>query len=377
MLATVVKLIARRLLAAIPILLVVSALLFCVLRLLPVDPAAMSLPPNATIEEVEAKRREMGLDKPLPQQYLIWLADALHGDFGRSIALRREAGSLVAATLPATIQLALCAMVIAGVLGVGGGLLLFHVRGTLLEPVADLLSVLLLSIPEFLWGLILLFVFGVALQLLPFTGEVSPGLPIPHVTGFLLLDSLLVGRLDVFLSACSHLILPAVALGLAFSPTIMRVLRSSLFDIYHEDYIAQARLRGLSKSRILLRHALKNASLPTLTLAGVQFGILFSGTLLVEVIYSYPGMGNLMVDAVRNADLPLIQAIGLTYCIVVLIVNTMIDGLYIVLNPKLSQGPIDRRYRAAFALGVGAKVAVGDRVAETNVHRRPRAPSVP
>ncbi len=335
MLATVLKLIARRLLAAIPILLVVSALLFCVLRLLPVDPAAMSLPPNATIEEIEAKRREMGLDKPLPQQYLIWLADALHGDFGRSIALRREAGSLVAATLPATIQLALCAMVIAGILGVGGGLLLFHVRGTLLEPMADLVSVLLLSIPEFLWGLILLFVFGVALQLLPFTGEVSPGLPIPHVTGFLLLDSLLVGRLDVFLSACSHLILPAVALGLAFSPTIMRVLRSSLFDIYHEDYIAQARLRGLSESRILLRHALKNASLPTLTLAGVQFGILFSGTLLVEVIYSYPGMGNLMVDAVRNADLPLIQAIGLTYCVVVLIVNTMVDGLYVVLNPKL------------------------------------------
>jgi peptide/nickel transport system permease protein len=335
MLATVLKLIARRLLAAIPILLVVSALLFCVLRLLPVDPAAMSLPPNATIEEVEAKRREMGLDKPLPQQYLIWLADALHGDFGRSIALRRDAASLVAATLPATIQLALCAMVIAGILGVGGGLLLFHLRGSWLEPVADLFSVLLLSIPEFLWGLILLFVFGVALQLLPFTGEVSPGLPIPHVTEFLLLDSLLVGRLDVFLSACSHLILPAVALGLAFSPTIMRVLRSSLFDIYHEDYIAQARLRGLSVSRILLRHAFKNASLPTLTLAGVQFGILFSGTLLVEVIYSYPGMGNLMVDAVRNADLPLIQAIGLTYCVVVLIVNTMVDGLYVVLNPKL------------------------------------------
>jgi peptide/nickel transport system permease protein len=335
MAATVVKLIARRLLAAIPILLVVSALLFCVLRLLPVDPAAMSLPPNATIEEVEAKRREMGLDKPLPQQYLIWLSGALHGDFGRSIALRRDAASLVAATLPATIQLALCATVIAGILGVGGGLLLFHLRGSLLEPVADLFSVLLLSIPEFLWGLILLFVFGVALQLLPFTGEVSPGLPIPHVTGFLLLDSLLVGRLDVFLSACSHLILPAVALGLAFSPTIMRVLRSSLFDIYHEDYIAQARLRGLSESRILLRHALKNASLPTLTLAGVQFGILFSGTLLVEVIYSYPGMGNLMVDAVRNADLPLIQAIGLTYCVVVLIVNTTVDGLYVVLNPKL------------------------------------------
>jgi peptide/nickel transport system permease protein len=335
MIATVVKLMARRLLAAIPILLVVSALLFCVLRLLPVDPAAMLMPPTATIAEVEAKRREMGLDRPLPQQYLIWLNDALHGNFGRSIVFRREAGSLVAATLPVTIQLALAAMVLAAVLGVGGGLVLFHVRGTLLEPITDFVSILLLSIPEFLWGLILLFVFGVALHLLPFTGQLAPGLPLPHITGFLLLDSLLVGRFDVFVSACQHLILPAVALGLAFSPTIMRVLRSSLFDVYHEDYIEQARLRGLSERHILLGHALKNASLPTLTLAGVQFGVLFSGTLLVEVIYSYPGMGNLMVDAVRNADLPLIQAIGLTYCIVVLFINTAVDGLYVVLNPKL------------------------------------------
>ncbi len=335
MFVTVIQLVARRILAAIPILLVVSALLFCVLRLLPVDPAAMSLPPTATIAEIEAKRAEMGLDRPLPEQYLIWLRDALHGDFGRSIALRRDAGALVAATLPATIELAAWAMVIAGTLGVGGGLLLFHLRDTPFESVADIASILLLSTPEFLWGLILLFVFGVVLQLLPFTGEVAPGLPLPHITGFLLLDSLLIGRFDVFLSACQHLILPALALGLAFSPTIMRVLRSSLFDVYHEDYIQQARLRGLSEGRILLGHALKNASLPTLTLAGVQFGILFSGTLLVELIYSYPGIGNLMVDAVRNADLPLIQAIGLTYCIVVLLINTAVDSLYVVLNPKL------------------------------------------
>jgi peptide/nickel transport system permease protein len=115
----------------------------------------------------------------------------------------------------------------------------------------------------------------------------------------------------------------------------MRVLRSSLFDVYHEDYITQARLRGLSERQILVGHALKNAVLPTLTLAGVQFGILFSGTLLVEVIYSYPGIGNLMVDAVRNADLPLIQAIGLTYCVMVLLINTTVDSLYVVLNPKL------------------------------------------
>ena len=226
-------------------------------------------------------------------------------------------------------------MIIAAGLGLGGGLLLFSLRDTWFESVADLGSILLLSIPEFLWGLILLFVFGVVLNALPFTGEVSPNLPQPHITGFILIDALLIGRLDVFWSACQHLILPAFALGLAFSPAIMRVLRSSLFDVYHEDYIQQARLRGLSERQILLRHALKNAALPTLTLAGVQFGILFSGTLLVELIYSYPGMGNLMIDAVRNADLPLIQAIGLTYCIVVLSINTIVDSLYLVLNPKL------------------------------------------
>jgi ABC-type dipeptide/oligopeptide/nickel transport system permease component len=335
MIATVLALLSRRLLAAVPILLVVSALLFCVLRLLPVDPAAMSLPPTATIAEVEVKRREMGLDRPLPQQYLIWLRGALHGDFGASIHLRRQAGALVAQTLPATIELALSAMALATILGIGGGLLLFHVRGTALEPVTDMGSILLLSIPEFLWGLILLFLFGVLLHVLPFTGRLSPGLSPPDITGFLLLDSLLVGRPDLFWSAWEHLMLPAVALALAFSPAIMRVLRSSLFDVYHEDYIQQARLRGLSEGSILVGHALKNAALPTLTLAGVQFGFLFSGTLLVEVIYSYPGMGNLMVDAVRNADLPLIQAVGLTYCIVVLVINTVVDGLYLVLDPRL------------------------------------------
>jgi peptide/nickel transport system permease protein len=192
-----------------------------------------------------------------------------------------------------------------------------------------------MSIPEFLWALLFIFIFGVALQAMPFTGRLDPGLERPVVTGFLLLDALIVGRIDVLLSALRHLVLPAVALGLAFAPPIMRVLRSSLLDVYHEDYIRQARLRGVGETRILLRHALKNAILPTLTLMGVQFGFLFGGSLLVEVIYSYPGMGNLMVDAVRNADLPIIQLVGLTYCVVVLLINSVVDGLYLVLNPKL------------------------------------------
>jgi peptide/nickel transport system permease protein len=335
MISAVLPLIGRRLLASVLILLAVSALLFVVLHALPVDPAAMSLPPNATLAEIEAKRQEMGLDRPLPQQYLIWLSHVLQGDFGASIHYRRSAVSLVAATLPATIELAVLSIIIAAVLGLAGGLTLFHVRGTGKEPVVDVGSIILLSVPEFLWSLFFILIFGVALQWLPFTGRLDPGLRLPQGSGFLLADALIAGRADVLGSALRHMILPSFALGIAFSPAIMRVLRSSLFDVYQEDYIHAARLRGLSERHILLRHALKNAFLPTLSLMGVQFGFLFGGTLLVEVIFSYPGLGNLMVDAVRNADLPIIQLVGLAYCVVVLAISTVVDSLYLLLNPKL------------------------------------------
>ncbi|MEJ2375044.1 MAG: ABC transporter permease [Pseudolabrys sp.] len=335
MIATILPLVGRRLLMSVLILLVVSMLLFFVLHVLPVDPAAMSLPPTATLADIEAMRHQMGLDKPLPVQYAIWLSHVVHGDFGNSIFFRRSVLSLIAETLPATIELAVLSMVIAGVLGIAGGLFLFHVRGTRKEPVADFGSILLLSIPEFLWALFFILLFGVVLQALPFTGRLGPNLRLPGGTGFLLYDALAAGRFDVFWSALQHMILPCFALGLAFSPTIMRVLRSSLLDVYQEDYILLARLRGLSERRILIHHALKNAILPTLSLMGVQFGFLFGGTLLVEVIFSYPGLGNLMVDAVRNSDLPIIQAVGLAYCVVVLMINTVVDSLYLVLNPKL------------------------------------------
>jgi ABC-type dipeptide/oligopeptide/nickel transport system permease component len=326
---------ARRIAVVVPILAVVSMLLFVALRILPVDPAAMSMPPTATKVEIEQARRTMGLDRPLPEQYGIWLGHVLRGDFGRSIHLRRPVAQLVGETLPATIELAACAMLVAGVLGLAGGLLLFALRDNPLETVAETGTTLLMSIPEFLWALLFIFVFGVLLSAMPFTGRIDPGMRLPDITGFLLLDCILAGRPDMLASALAHMVLPALALGIAFAPPIMRVLRASLLDVYHEDYIRQARLRGLSETRVLLAHALKNAALPTLTLMGVQFGFLFGGSLLVEVIFSYPGMGNLMVDAVRNADLPVIQAVGLTYCVVVLVINAAVDGLYLVLNPRL------------------------------------------
>jgi len=335
MIGPVLALFGKRLLAAIPILFVVSALVFAVLRVLPVDPAAMSMPPNATKAEIEAKRTEMGLDRPLPEQYAIWLGQTLRGDLGTSIHFRRGVAGLIGESLPATIELAALSMAIAAALGFAGGLLLFHLRGSWRGEAADLGSTVLMSTPDFLFGLMFILAFGVAWPILPFTGRLAASFARPMHTGFLLLDTLIEGRLDMFADALAHMILPATALGLAFSVPIMRVLRSSLYEVDHADYIRQARLRGVPEGRILLRHTLKNAVLPTLTLMGVQFGFLFGGTLLIEVIYSYPGLGNLMVDAVRNADLPIIQAVALAYAVVVLVINMVVDALYLVLNPRL------------------------------------------
>src|SRR5215469_6487870 len=209
---SILFLVLRRLVTAVPILLVVSILLFVALRLLPVDPAAMSMPPNATIADIEAKRAEMGLDKPLPAQYAIWLRAAVAGDFGRSIQLRRDAGPLVAAALPQTIELALAAMLIASVLGLGGGLLLFHLRGGAVEAIGDVGTTLLLSVPEFLWALLFILLFGVLLPVLPFIGALGPQFIVPRVTGFLLIDTMIASDSAAFVSALANLALPAAAL---------------------------------------------------------------------------------------------------------------------------------------------------------------------
>ena len=193
----------------------------------------------------------------------------------------------------------------------------------------------MMSIPEFLWALFLILVFGVALNLLPFAGRLPPDMTVPRLTGFLLLDSLLTGNVTAFLEAIRHMLLPALALALGTVPLIMRLLRSSLLDVIGEDYVTMARLRGVPERRVVNRHALRNALLPTLSLMGVQFGFLFGGTLLVEVIYSYPGLGNLMVEAVRNTDLPIIQGAALIFALAVLTINLVVDVIYIVVNPKL------------------------------------------
>ncbi|WP_158937632.1 ABC transporter permease [Burkholderia sp. S171] len=335
MLRLISTVLSRRLIAAIPTLLMLSLIVFAVLRLIPADPLAMMLPPNATPADAALLRHQLGLDKPIPSQFLIWLVNALHGNLGASISFQQPVAMLIGSTLPATLELCLSALVISLIISVPGGVFAYAVTDRRSELPVSFAVVLMQSVPSFLWALLLIALLGVYLPVLPFSGRVGDGIPMPHLTGFLLIDFLIKGEFSDWLSAASHLVLPSLALAFGFAPLVIRVLRSSLLDQRNESYVGVARLRGVSESRILWRHMLKNAALPALTMIGVQFGFLFGGALLVEMIFSFPGVGNLMVQAVRNNDLVLIQGIAIVFCALMLVINAIVDTLYVIMNPRL------------------------------------------
>ena len=293
--------------------LLLSVVVFIVLRIIPSDPLAMMLPPSATQADIDFIRKELGLDGSIFQQYLVWLDNALQGDLGSSIYFRAPVLDLLKTALPPTLELVLLSLIMALVISIPGGVLLYKLERRRGEMLADFVLVFLLSIPSFLWGIILIIVLGVVYPVLPFMGRIDPSFSVGSITGFLLVDTLLQGQWRAWLDAFLHLVLPALALALSFSPIIVRVLRSSLLDTAAAQYVNVARLRGQPEWRVLVHHMLKNAALPTLTLIGVQFGFLFGGTLLIELIFSFPGIGNLMVLAV----------------------NFCVDGLYAVLDPRL------------------------------------------
>ncbi len=335
MLQLVAGIALRRLLVAIPTLVLLSLVVFVVLRLLPVDPFAMMLPASATAADAAALRQQLGFDKPIPIQFLIWLWEAVRGSLGNSINFRQPVTTLMLAAIPATIELALSGLLLALLISIPGGVLAYVLYARQREAAADLVVTLLQSIPSFLWALLLIVVFGVLWPVLPFTGRVGQEVSLPGITGLALVDLLVTGRFKDWLSAVAHIFLPALALALSFAPLVIRVLRSGLIDAANEPYVEVARLRGVSEMRILWRHMLKNAALPTVTMIGVQFGFLFGGALLVEMIFGFPGVGNLMVQAVKGNDLPLIQGIALLFCVMTLAINAIVDVLYVLLNPRL------------------------------------------
>ncbi len=333
--ANAISRIVRRLGRRILILLAVSIVVFAVLRLLPTDPAAMLLPPNASRAALIALRHALGLDTPIPVQYLQWLWHALKGDLGSSLQNNQPVAQQILAALPTTLQLLVGGLLLGVVAGVASGIYAFKRRGTRAEALAEVGNGIAISIPDFLWGILLILGFGIALKWLPFIGSIDSGYSVTSHTGFLLLDTLIDGQIFAFGNVLLHLMLPCIALAMGIAPPLMRILRSSLLDVYEEEYITAARLRGLSGPEILRIHGLRNATLPALNVLGMQVSLLIGGTLLIEKVFGMPGIGSLMITAISAHDLPMIQALAMIYAICVQIVNGLTDALEVIFNPRL------------------------------------------
>jgi peptide/nickel transport system permease protein len=328
----------RRLLLIPPTLVGVGIIVFVLLRVVPGDPIAMMIPPGASATDVARLRALYGLDQPLLSQFVTWSGQVLSGDFGRSISLHQRVLELVAERLPATLELALLAVLIALGLGTLVALAGIYVRGRRIEWVVDTGIGFFLAIPDFLWALILLLVLGVLLPLLPISGRLDPQLDVAFATHFYLLESLATFRLDVAADLLRHMLLPALALALPFAALVARLLKAQLSEAEDQDYAQIARTRGFSRGTILLREVFPNALIPAVALSGVQITLLLGGTVLVERIFSYEGIGNMAIDAVINRDFPLIQGLILTFALLFIALNFMVDGLVALLDPRLHHG---------------------------------------
>ena len=325
----------RRLLLTIPTLFGVSLIVFVLLRVVPGNPIAMMMPPGATQADIDHLRHLYGLDKSILDQYIIWFKLVLQGDFGTSISLRRNVVDLVLSRLPATLELVFMAMLFAVVIGTLLALVGTFWQRRWPEVLVDGITGLNQAIPDFLWGLVFILVLGVLWPVLPISGRLDPRIDVEFASQFYLFESLIRGDWGLISNLISHMLPPAVALALPFTAVISRTLKASLHETLTQDYILMAQVRGFSRLRILIVEALPNALIPTVALSGVQFNFLLGGTVLIEQIFSYPGIGNLAIGSVIDRDLPLIQGLIITFAILFIVVNLLVDMSYRLLDPRV------------------------------------------
>lgn len=316
----------------------VAIVVFVLIRVAPGNPIAMMLPPGATQADIAQLTAMYGLDKSLFEQFVIWAGNAIQGNFGNSITLRLPVSELVLQRLPATLELSILALLIAVALGGFTAILGAKERGRSTEAGVDLLNGVTLSIPDFLWGLLLILLFGVLWPVLHISGRISPTLSLPFTTQFYLFEAIIRLRFDLVADLLGHMLMPALALALPLAAIISQLLKQGLKEVLELDYTVLARVRGFTETQVILREALRNAALPTLTLIGVQFTFLIGGTVIVERLFAYEGLGNMAIDAVINRDLPLIQGIVLTFAAIFILVNLAVDLAYTFLNPRLRHG---------------------------------------
>jgi dipeptide transport system permease protein len=326
----------RKLAALIPTFLGVTVVAFALIRLIPGDPVEIMVGERRLDAEAYARIvSQLGLDQPLAVQYFSYLGGLLQGDLGKSLVTREPVAHEFWALFPATVELALAALFISVVLGVSLGLLAALRRGSLVDQGVMGIATLGNSMPVFWWGLILIMFFSAQLGWTPVSGRIGIEFDIPVRSGFLLIDSWLSGEEGAFASALLHLVLPALVLGTVPVAVIARMTRSSMLEVLREDYVRAARAKGLSPARVVFVHGLRNALIPVVTVLGMQVGSLLGGAVMTETIFSWPGIGKWLIDAIGRRDYPVVQAGILISAAIFIVVNLLVDVLYGVLDPRI------------------------------------------
>jgi peptide/nickel transport system permease protein len=325
----------RRLLLLVPILLGVSLLIFFWIRALPGNPAESLLGERATPALVQVYRHRYGLDKPVYVQYWSYLKTTASGDLGVSVASRRTVVSEIKAKFPATVELAVAAMIFAVTFGVPLGFFAAKRYGSAFDHASLVASLIGISIPIFFLAIILKYIFAVRLGWLPSVGRISITNDAKHPTNFYILDAIITADWATLWDVIKHLILPAIALGSIPLAIIMRITRASVLDVQNEDYVRTARAKGLPPQTVDRRHVLRNALLPVTTIIGLQTGLLLSGAVLTETVFAYPGMGSWLRDAIFNRDYPVLQGGILFLALVFVLVNLVVDLSYAIINPRI------------------------------------------
>jgi peptide/nickel transport system permease protein len=331
----VLRFIVRRVLGAIPVLFGLSMILFLFVRLLPGDPAIAILGQHATPERIAAIHETLGLDKPLYGQYLNWLGQLLHGDFGASIIDSRSVADSFAQRFPVTVELTIGALIFAVGLGIPLGRLAARHPNGWVDGFVTVLSLFGISIPIFVLGYTLVFIFGVQLHWLPAFGPIDPRLNVEPVTNFPILDAILSGNPNAVVDAFAHLILPSIALGSIPLAIVTRITRASVIDVSNEDYVRTARAKGLTRRRVDDRHIMRNAWLPVTTVIGLQVGSLLAGAVLTETVFTWSGVGRWVVTSIQNHDYIVVQSLILIFATIFLVVNLIVDIGYAFLNPRI------------------------------------------
>src|SRR6266508_2385437 len=329
------RFVVRRLLLLAPILLGLSILVFLWIRALPGGPAESLLGERATPALVREVRHRYGLDKPIWTQYWAYLKTTGSGDLGNSIASRRPVTSEIAQRFPATVELALAAMIFAIGLGIPLGFFAAKWHGSWFDHLSLFASLIGISIPIFFLAVILKYVFAVRLGLLPSIGQISVLSNLKHPTNFYILDAIIAGNWGALWDVIKHLILPGIALGSIPLAIVTRITRAAVLDVQNEDYVRTARAKGLPPLTVDRRHVLRNAMLPISTIIGLQTGLLLSGAVLTETVFAFPGIGSWLRDAIFNRDYPVIQGGILFVAFVFVLVNLLVDISYGIINPQI------------------------------------------